>query len=425
MKRSSVFAVVAAAALTAQSVLAGAPVANPLLWLKSDEGVVETGSLVGLWEDQSGNGHDFGPPIPSDSPEFATGAVNGLPAIRFSGPTELRGSVGGNLSEATIFSLFRYTPLSSSNHYVYTIGTPGTSGSQMTLARRNGQLAYHYDGAIGNFPGTTCIPGGQWQVVSQVYGDGASTSHDLYQSQELILDTDATQGYSANGSTFVIGNYSSGSFGFEGDLVELLVYDRVLSAGQRSLVEDYLRVRAALTFGSSAEFASWEVVQYEFGAQPDAVWTACGGGGFVAQSVNADASIFLSDTQLTEGVVTGTMGAGVSPDFMGFVFGYQGRGNFYLFDWKSEPATFFGWPLAEADMSVRVINVAGGGDPDGADLWGSVDTTNTVTLSNVEMIWAGNVTYDFRLEFTSGSFIIEITSNGALIHRFDLGDDTY
>ncbi len=333
-----------------------------------------------------------------------------------------------NLQAATIFTLARYTVPSSDNDYLYTLGLPGASGSQMALPRTSGSEPYHYDGSIVNTNSSSwsAIGANQWYVFSQVYGGTSANAQCLFRNTVPILTSTATNPYSANASTCVIGNYSSGSFHFVGDLVEFLVYDRALSDAERRQVEEYLRSRAGLPpFADDLyrDLSDWTVVQYEFNAQPDAQWVLHEANTAVDQLVNCDASILLADFDATNTVVSGRFGSGSAPDYMGFVFGYQNRGSYYLFDWKKTTESWFG--IGNVGMTLRKIHVPLGADPTGFDLWQSVDTPNVTTLFDNAIPWVAGIDYDFTLSFRPGNFTIEVRNGPTLLQAWTSSDSTY
>ena len=129
---------------------------NLLVWLRADAGLELDGTNVVSWTDQSRHGFKFGTPTGSTRPAWMTHVVNGLPSVRFK-DDRLTGNLGLTLSNATIFTLCRFTSASGST-YVYAFGARNYSGFQMTLARRNGDGAYHFDGAATRNADNT-IPG--------------------------------------------------------------------------------------------------------------------------------------------------------------------------------------------------------------------------------------------------------------------------
>ena len=165
----------------------------------------------------------------------------------------------------------------------------------------------------------------------------------------------------------------------------------------------------------------WTVVQYEFNAQPDANWQLSENNTVATQSVNADASILLSDFSSLNDRIEGTWrvtDAGGDDDFIGFVFGYQDSQHFYLFDWKqvTQDAVLQG-------MSVKVVNAP---SPVTSELWstaGNGDRVRTIYHNNVP--WAAAIDYQFELEFHAGAFSIAVRQGNTLLASVALFDDTF
>ena len=296
----------------------------------------------------------------------------------------------------------------------------------MTLSRRNGDDAYHYDGSTANAPDTS-IPAFAFQVFTQVYGEGGGTNHQLYQNQFALIDSDAANPYSVNASNTVIGNYSSGSFHFVGDLVEWLVYDRVLSAAERLDVEEYLRQRAALApfyASGSLDLTGWQVVQYEVNAQPDAQWVLKLNNRAVDQLINSDPSIYLSPFAVANQTIRARMGSGSAPDTMGFVFGYQDRGHYYLFDWKKVSASYQSFGVQPRGMRLRVMHVPSG-DPTGADFWSAQNVTNSTTLRTNDLAWADGADYDLVLRLNPGLIELEVNQGTNNLVSWSVTNNAY
>ncbi|MEL6427663.1 MAG: hypothetical protein AAFR54_00705 [Planctomycetota bacterium] len=416
--------------LLALALSAPAPVQLPVTdgldcWLRADAGVTATGGVVEQWADQSGNGLVFTPPATNRRPSLTPGVTAGLPGITFDGSHQLDGDSTEAYSAATVFALARYTVANSNNDYLYAIGNSGSSGSQFTLSRRNGNVPYHFDGSVQNIENDETIPTGEFQVFTQVYGGGAPERHELLRNNFELMDTTANSPYSVDASRFVIGNWSSGSVRFVGDLVEFVVFDRALDADERFQVEEYLRQRAGLPefFNPLTErMTDWQVVQYEVGAQPDADWQLRLSNRAVDQFVNCDPSMFLAPYDPGPATFTGGLGSGDAPDYMGFVFGFQDRGSFYLFDWKKQTASFSSFGVGNAGMSLRRFTVPGGGDPTGAEFWGSLDTANVATLADNSIPWVDGVDYEFTIRHEPPNISVEIREGTTVLETWNVVD---
>ena len=174
------------------------------------------------------------------------------------------------------------------------------------------------------------------------------------------------------------------------------------------------------------DLSNWQMIQYELNYQPDASWDLQPGNTSVLQTVNSDASLFVSDFDAVGQEIRGTWRVETSgdDDFMGFVFGYQGRGQYYLFDWKQVDQSFQG-DFADAGMSLKIVEMPAGSDPTQDDLWPTVGSPNvTVPLHN-EIPWVEFTDYEFVLNWTPGNIEITVLEGGQVLEHWTLADSTY
>ena len=174
------------------------------------------------------------------------------------------------------------------------------------------------------------------------------------------------------------------------------------------------------------DLSPWEVIQYELNSQADANWVLSDGNTTATQTVNADASILLSDFDAGSKIIDGTWRVNTSfdDDFMGFVFGYQDRGNFYLFDWKQgDQNARIGF--AERGMSLKVVNKSPGADPTGSDLWPTSGSSDVTVLRHNTIAWDEFIDYQFTLNFTPGTFRVTVKEENTVLEDWIVNDNTY
>ena len=178
--------------------------------------------------------------------------------------------------------------------------------------------------------------------------------------------------------------------------------------------------------GQLIDMSGWQAINYELNFQPDASWDLQPGNTSVLQSVNSDASIFLSDFDAVGQEIRGTWRVQTSgdDDFMGFVFGYQGRGQFYLFDWKQGSQTHQG-DFAEVGMSLKIVDMPAGSDPTQDDLWPSAGSPNVSVPLHNTISWSEFVDYEFVLEWTPGNIHITVLEGGQVLEDWVLADSTF
>lgn len=394
---------------------------NLLLWLRADAGLSLTnGTNVVSWRDQSPNGFVFTSPTEATRPVWVARSTSGVPAVRFAAAStpRLQGDLGRTLTNATIFTLARWVDASSGARYVYAFGTRDYSGLMMTLARRDGDGAYHYDGAAERVAAGT-IPGTGFRVFSQVFGEDGPDRHRLSVDLQKVLDTRTTVGraYSAVATNVVLGNYVTGSYGFVGELVEWLVYDRVLSAEERFEVEEYLRLRAGLSpfvAPGGLDLSSAEILNYDVPTTPEVSWALDSANRQWVQTGAGDPSLALLDLVESGPVIRTQISASAGSGAMGVVFGYQHPGSFHLLDWRQMASNHVEWGEAPAGMRLRTFHLPAGQEPTAADLWSGLDPKRLTTWRTNAVPWVAGREYDVVIRIGSGETVVEV-SHGATI----------
>ncbi|MCA9562775.1 MAG: DUF5011 domain-containing protein [Myxococcales bacterium] len=211
------------------------------------------------------------------------------------------------------------------------------------------------------------------------------------------------------------------------------------------------------------DFDAWEAVQYEQFDQGDAAWQVQGlANDSVYQANNADASIFLSDFVAADQIISGEweIGQDGDDDFVGFVFGYQDRGHYYLLDWKGatqdDPSG-----IARVGMTLKVVDFVQDLEPQVppaqqtelrvGDLWPTSGSINVRPIARPtaltgeddiacaaavqplrcthyhnEVAWEYDTVYRWLLEYHAGVFLIEVRrQNGQLIESWTVEDERY
>lgn len=183
------------------------------------------------------------------------------------------------------------------------------------------------------------------------------------------------------------------------------------------------------TPGAVIDLTTGTVVQFSpggsGGCQPDANWILDPTGTQLDQLVNSDASIFLTTEESSFKTIRGRLRSGNAPDFMGFVFGYQDPGHFYLFDWKKQAAGWCGGSASQG-MRLRVIDVDDAiTEPSIAELWGVADSPNITVLRENDIPWVDSVQYEFTLSFAPGQIDIEIRDPSGVLETWSVEDSTH
>lgn len=199
------------------------------------------GAAVATWNDSSGNGFHLTQSTAGFRPLYKTAILNSLPAVRFDG-------IDDYMDTATSTNVLQTSTETIVIVYANRSGVNGTLYSTASIAagplQRNATV--WFDGATAsialsqnlndNFLFTMTL-----DYVDDDYTvrlDGAQVGQDLT-TNGALPDTELRIG--ARGDPV--------SEFFAGDMLEILVYDRELTAGEVSQVESYAADKYAITLG--------------------------------------------------------------------------------------------------------------------------------------------------------------------------------
>ena len=147
------------------------------------------------------------------------------------------------------------------------------------------------------------------------------------------------------------------------------------------------------------------------GPTANGTWTVAPDGSSVVQSINGDPTYFVSDTSYINREFKGGFGqeggAGAwDNDYIGFVFGWNGIDDYYLFDWKQGDQSH-AWGEAYEGFTLSRIS---GGTAINDNLWDHTGPMVTVLDSSYSTTsgWVDNTVYDFTLDYTETGFTIDI-----------------
>ncbi len=223
--------------------IAALPASGLKLWLKADAGVVTNGAgSVSQWTNQSTNINHATQAVVGAQPAYIASSFHGKPSIRFNGSSFL--SAGTNASLA--YTNFTFFLVSS-----FATASPG-SAALLSKDEGGGPLnkwIYWYTGNGMQFhiqPGGAAVSSSAYTPVPNQFEllglkkSGTSYVHYLNGATNGVV-TDGTLIPSIN-SDLRIGQ-AEGALFFNGDLSEIMIYDRPLSESERQVVESSLATK--------------------------------------------------------------------------------------------------------------------------------------------------------------------------------------
>ncbi len=219
------------------------PTSGLRLWLSASTRLqVDDAGMV--WPDQSGRGNHATQATIADQPVRAANALNGRPMVRFDGigdslnlPDVMNGA---NAGEA--FVVLKSTRLPGSYQELWKFSATGNyySGESSYFPSWDGRIyeSFGRSSAVA-FDATQVTPS---QV--QIYNVAASSAEWAVRQNGLVVSR--TAGAAAAFLTSpVLGRGLYGGNSFEGDIAEVVMYDRALTDAERDIVNAYLYAKYA------------------------------------------------------------------------------------------------------------------------------------------------------------------------------------
>jgi gliding motility-associated-like protein len=227
------------------------------LWLRADKDVmnnsdnpVSNGESIKTWTDQSGNNNHVTQATSGNQPTFATSALNGYPVIRCDGTDDYMRTELNNLSAPiTIMTVSRFNV--SEESYILTLGDFNTTNTA-SISRETDDRYFCFTGSKRYGP---VLANNQTYILHAAHKI-ASQYHNLYVNETSASVSDYGSSLITDGSFILGASRSIGSF-LDGDIAEVIIFNKILNQAQKIIVENYLAAKYGITLATTDRYA-WE-----------------------------------------------------------------------------------------------------------------------------------------------------------------------
>lgn len=246
-------------------------IANCVCWLRSDLGVSTSGSRVTAWADQTGNGNGAFDPAALGPTLQSSGTALGLPALVFN----LSNVLGWNLilnGPKTIIMVLKenISPTTVNSFLYYELVTDNVSGSTNYLLQVSVSFAITPYGGIfltgddlTSTPSARLVYGGTSAqlpltphvIINTYNGAGAGVAANFTASIDGINQAITASSQTATATSGSVSSIGAGilpgptaSSGIQDELYEMIVYDKVLSPAELTVVTNYITTRYGLAY---------------------------------------------------------------------------------------------------------------------------------------------------------------------------------
>ncbi|QIZ72379.1 DUF4347 domain-containing protein [Oxynema aestuarii] len=224
------------------------------LWLKGDAGVTQTANAVSAWGDQSGNGVSLDQPTAASQPTYNATGLNNQPTLTFDGTDDyLETAFNANLNspQFDLFVVTKATGGAGTFRSVITSRevTPEARGYSLYAADVNTWQHWTGDGAAAWVKGgSSPVTADSWEVIAGNY-DG--TTQRTFTNGAEVDSIATTYPPNTSNPTRIGAGFRAGDpsldFYLPGEIAEVLIYSNALNTAERTIVDNYLSSKYALT----------------------------------------------------------------------------------------------------------------------------------------------------------------------------------
>jgi alpha-tubulin suppressor-like RCC1 family protein len=221
-------------------------IAGLRLLLKADSGVThDANNAVSVWTDQSGKGNNATQASISNQPIYTANALNGKPVVRFDGISSKMNLpyFMNDMTEGEIFVVCRSASSNNNNCLL----SDFASSTELRIPYGSGYIRAGFGANIVSVFSSDGVDFTS-SVIYNSYAKGRDWK--IFLNGRLIYTAAATVNF-ANANTPLIeadrsGAYYSSANWYNGDLAEILIYQRALTDAERYAVGGYLRQKYAV-----------------------------------------------------------------------------------------------------------------------------------------------------------------------------------
>lgn len=226
-----------------------------VLWLDAAQGVTETGNQVSEWKDQSGNDNDAVQTTENDKPSFEAAGFNGVETIFFdaSNTEDMDIADANSLDLTGDFTAYCVCePISfvdatifhkNTSVYKWQLSVNASNGNQKVLTEGTGPLITSMESTTNAITPATRV------VLEVVHEIGGVTKFCRFTKSGVSMGDIFPTGANILTSTLqmFVGS-AGGSEYFDGDISQVLLFNRLLTVTERNEVGNYLAGRHGLTW---------------------------------------------------------------------------------------------------------------------------------------------------------------------------------
>jgi len=381
------------------------------LWLDAATIVGTNGAAVERWGDQSGNGLDAVQLVADARPALAGAAVNSRAAVRFDGSRTLNTAIlpsSWPTNRATVFIVTRSDNTTQQNAIL--TASPGNNANRFLVHLPWSGSVYWDFGSIAGNAGRVYCPhdgGTNWNIW---HFSRDEEGMRIARNGETKVSRDEGDSFDPAGYRLQVGG------SLQGEIAEILVYNRALSPLEEGEVGRYLQERYALG-------TAYEAVDNSAGADPVGQTTATLNGNLVAVDAADPATVAVywgptdGGTSAAGWAQTNTFGSYGVPTAFALSVSNLTPVTTYYYRFRGETGAATNWAAETAAFRTRGHGVSGG-----LRLWLDAGSVTGVTNGGAvaELLdWSGRKAHAVQANAMQQPSLQTNALNGQPVVRFD------
>ncbi len=205
---------------------------------------------IASFNDFSGYEHHADQLDVNNIPVLKTNVVNGMDVARFNGFGHAEGNFTSALgSPSTIIAVgyFNNDQGAGDNDYLFSTGDPTTANQNTSIGRRRDGINQYYSWDGGTAHLGPYINTAEWNAF---YQENTTTGnfHNLYMNGASQAVPAYGSAFSATSTVFRVAEWQNeNNSALDGDIGEIIVFDRLLNSAERNIINSYLGAKFDLT----------------------------------------------------------------------------------------------------------------------------------------------------------------------------------
>ena len=196
------------------------------------------GNGISQWDDESGNGNHAEQSTSSEQPTYETNELNSKPIVRFTSSSSQAFDLPDSIiSTDSSFHIFIVASCNDWDSTLQTLMGLGVANGDSTIIYSVGDQGVSFDHGDDAYITSSALSDSTFYIISCGYDNSSNTLEGFVDGVSQGTDTDAGTGTQTSNS---IGSYRRTLWFWDGDIAEVIMYEKALNSTERQNVETYL-----------------------------------------------------------------------------------------------------------------------------------------------------------------------------------------